>query len=366
MRIRNITWRGRRAWELDNGCLALTLLRGGGHIAGLELRSRPRTNPLWTPAWRTMEPWQYSQALAKRYGSRLLASICGHNLCLGWFGDPSAAEQAAGLGCHGEAPVRRWREAGKSVSSRELMLRVACDLPVAGMRVTRTLKTRAESHVVRVAERIENRTRCDRPFTVCQHVTFGPPFLERGVTVFDMPATQSRTFPGAFSDRQRLRSDTAFAWPNGPGAGGNAVDLRVLGGGAGSSSDFSAQLIDRKRREAWFSALHPQMRIVVAYVWRREDYPWVGNWEEDAARREPPWNGKSLARGMEFANTPFPMGLRAAVDRGVFQGERAYGWLPARGRVDCEYAIVMKESPKGVSRVLDIGRTERGFSLDMA
>ena len=76
--------------------LAVTVLEGGGHIASLELRDRPGVNPLWVPVWRGIEPWQYRRGLAGAYGgSRLLAAICGHNLCLGCFGGPSESEGRA-------------------------------------------------------------------------------------------------------------------------------------------------------------------------------------------------------------------------------------------------------------------------------
>jgi hypothetical protein len=200
---------------------------------------------------------------------------------------------------------------------------------------------------------------------MCEHVTFGPPFLAKGVTVFDMPATSGHTFPGEFSSRQRLKADAAFAWPKGPGAKGEAVDMRTIGRDTKRSSDFSTQLMDPKRKDAWFTAVNPQQGLLVAYVWDREDFPWIGNWEENFGRGIKPWSNKSLTRGMEFANTPFPEGLRNAVDRGRFHGLPTFRWLPALGRVKVAYDIVVQPVDPDCRGVDDVRRLDEGFEITL-
>lgn len=367
MKIGTTTFNGRQAWRFDTGALCLTMLRGGGHIAGLEHRDAPGLNPLWAPVWKGLEPWQYdAKKHRSRYGLRLLGSIAGHNLCLGWFGDPSAEEAAAGMEVHGEAPVARWKRLAQSVGPSGLSLTVGCALPVSQMVFTRTLTGRPGSSVIRVRETVTSASRRDLAYTMCQHVTFGPPFLEKGVTVFDMPATRGHTFPGPFSDCMRLRPDRAFRWPVAPGADGRPVNLRTLGGGDRPSSDFTTQLMDPRRTDSWFSALHPGRELMVGYAWKRSDYPWIGNWEESYGRRSAPWAGASLARGMEFANSPFPFSLRRAVETGRFQGESAYRWLPALGTAVFEYSLFVLKTPKGASGVRDIRPARQGFDVEYA
>jgi hypothetical protein len=365
MRIRCVTAKHRKVWEIDNGALTLRIQQGGGNLSSLVLRERPDVNPYWDPPWATIEPWQYAPRHANVYGDKLLACIAGHNVCLGWFGDPSPAEAAAGMGVHGEAPVARWRLLRQHATDRALSLTCGCELPVAGMTLRRTFATRQGSRIVRVKETIRNTTRRDLPFTMCQHVTLGPPFLAKDVTVFDMPAGAGHTFPGAFGDPQRLESDAAFVWPSGPGADGEVVNLRTLGKAWRRSGDFSTQLIDPNRDDAWFAVVNPRLGVLLAYVWRRADFPWVGNWEENHARRDAPWGGRTLTRGMEFANTPFPVSLRQAVETATFQGQRTFRWLPAREKLTIEYAIVTLPVPGTVTGVCDIRRTARGFDVAM-
>jgi hypothetical protein len=67
----------------------------------------------------------------------------------------------------------------------------------------------------------------------------------------------------------------------------------------------------------------------------------MGIWEENHSRASAPWNGRTLARGMEFGVSPFPESRRAMVDRRTLFGVPTYRWLPARDRLDAEYWIVV-------------------------
>lgn len=356
MKISRTTWRGRRAWLLDNETLRAVILEGGGHLASLTLAECESVNPLWAPPWATMEPAAFKPRDAARLGDKLLASIAGHNLCLGCFGGPSEEEGRAGLGGHGEAPVARWRVLARRVTAGGLLFRIACELPVAQLRCVRTITAKRGAACCRVTDEIENLSRRDLPYTMCQHVTLGPPFLEKGVTRCDMSATRAHSFPGPFGNPHRVKTDAAFTWPQAPGARGGTVDLRYLDARTRSSSDFTTQLMDPRREQAWFSAVNPRLGLLLAYVWPRADYPWVGNWEENLARTAAPWNGRTLARGMEFANTPFPVSLRAAVDRHRLFGESTYRWIPARSLAKSTFTILMATvSPdaQGVRHVED-------------
>lgn len=363
MKIRNVTYHGRKAWEFDNDAIRLTLTAGGGHIASLLLDGGPQVNPLWLPIWKTIEPWQYKPSHAARYSNKLLGSLLGHNLCLGCFGGPSPEEAKVGMSCHGEAPVARWTKHSAKVGATGMTFQCGCELPEAGMTLTRTISAKRGRNVIRVAETIRNNTRCDTPYTQCEHVTMGPPFLEKGVTVFDTPATKCHTFPGQFGTTQRFSPNTSFQWPNGPGIRGRNVDLRTIAKEDRASSDYTTQLIDPRRDDAWFSAFNPKLGMVVAYVWKRADFPWLGNWEENYGRKELPWAGKSLTRGMEFANSPFPMSLRSQVDMGTFHNQPTFRWLPARGKVTVEYDILVAMVPFAVKGVADIQRSAQGLNI---
>ena len=110
--MRITEYRGRRAVQLENNDIRVTLTVEGGHIAEI-LHKATGVNPLWTPPWPSIEPSKYNRATHPQYGddaeAKLLAGIMGHNLCLDIFGGPSKEEAAAGLTVHGEASVLKYQ-----------------------------------------------------------------------------------------------------------------------------------------------------------------------------------------------------------------------------------------------------------------
>ncbi len=93
---------------IENDHLRVTVSREGGHIAEI-FDKASGVSPLWIPPWPSIEPSSCDLSKHPEYGAdseaKLLAGIMGHNLCLDFFGGPSAEEAAAGLTVHGEASV---------------------------------------------------------------------------------------------------------------------------------------------------------------------------------------------------------------------------------------------------------------------
>jgi hypothetical protein len=326
------TYKGRRAAAVENEALRVTVLREGGHIAEV-FDKETGINPLWTPPWPSIEPSVYDPARHPEYGegveSRLLAGIMGHNLCLDVFGGPSDEEFAAGIGVHGEGSVVPYEidASGACLTSR-------ARLPLAGLAFERRIELRA--HSVRVAESVTNLSATDRPIAWTQHVTLGPPFLERGATQFRATATRSKVFESEFGAHDYLAPGAEFDWPMaGP------VDLQRFNT-APASCAFTTHLMDPRRERAWFVAWSPASRLAFGYNWRRADFPWLGIWEENHSRTHAPWNGETLTRGMEFGVSPMPETRRAMIDRGRLFGVPAYRWLPARATLEVEYWIAAR------------------------
>jgi hypothetical protein len=330
-------YRGRRAAKVENDVLRVTVLREGGHIAEV-LDKATGVNPLWTPPWPTIEPSTYDYAMHPEYGggvdASLLAGIMGHNLCLDIFGGPSDAEAAAGLPVHGEASLVRYE-----IEVSGLTLVARAQLPLANLRVERRLHL--SNSVVRVEESVENPSGVDRPVGWTEHVTLGPPFLRNGVTEFRASASASKVFERPFGSADYLEPGAEFTWPDAPRPGAGTADLRRTSA-APAASAYTAHLCDPRRETAFFVAFSPEARLAFGYVWRRADFPWLGIWEENASRPQPPWNGATVTRGMEFGVSPFPETRREMIERGRLFGVPTFRWIPAATRVTVEYAIVMR------------------------
>jgi hypothetical protein len=342
-----LDYRGRRAATIENGDVRVTVLEEGGHIAEI-LDKRSGANPLWTPPWNSIEPSTYVPAAHPEYGGGsdavLLAGIMGHNLCVDIFGGPSDEEAATGLTPHGEASIIRYEldAAGPSMSMEAF-------LPLAQLRIERHLDLR--DRILSVRETVENVTAFDRPIAWTEHVTLGPPFLEKGLTEFRVSATRSKVFEQTFGANDELVAGSEFDWPFAPRAGGGSVDLRVYSRSPASSA-YTAHLMDPGSDHAFFVAFSPTARLAFGYVWKRCDFPWLGIWQENYSRTHAPWNGATLTCGMEFGASPMPESRRAMIDRGRMFGVPTYRWIPAKSRVDVEYFAVIRDAGKVPERLI--------------
>ncbi|MCX6622671.1 MAG: hypothetical protein NTY38_16700 [Acidobacteria bacterium] len=329
------TYCDRRAVALENDRVRVTILVEGGHIAEI-LDKQTGVNPLWTPPWPSIEPSTYSRDKFPEYGfdaeCKLLAGIMGHNVCIDLFGGPTPEEAAAGMTVHGEASVNTY-----AITEAPGSLAQEATLPASQLKFSRRTSLAPGSHVIQISETVENLGAWDRPIAWTQHVTLGPPFLEKGLTQFRAPGKRSATHPDDFAPgHQYMQPGVEFDWPNVPAKQGGTVDLRVFTD-TPCSAGFTTTLMDPEREQAYFMAWSPSTKVLIGYVWRQADFPWLGIWEENYSRTILPWNGEALTRGMEFGASPFPESRRQMLERPPLFGQPGYRWIPARTAVSLDY-----------------------------
>jgi hypothetical protein len=160
-------------------------------------------------------------------------------------------------------------------------------------------------------------------------------------TEFRTVADRSTAFEGAFGRADYLAPGREFIWPHAPRIGGGTADLRVYSTAAASSA-YTVHRMDPGRPNASFAAFSPATGLFFGYVWRRADFPWLGIWEENHSRTEPPWHGRGLTCDMEFGVSPFPESRRQMIERGRLFDTPTFRWIPARARVEVEYAAVLR------------------------
>ena len=347
---------GRSGFRLRADWGYVSVLEGGGHICDLNLNACTGVNPLWRPPWATIDPFKYTCAKhARTYGEppdgRLLAGIAGHSLSFDHFGPPSPEETTAGLTTHGEAPALKW-DVQKYAKSPKPYLQYGLTLPEARIRFSRRLTLDPRNPVIYCEEEAVNLSSYDRPISWNEHVTFGPPFLEAGITWFDMPATRAKVCPASYSPRFSLQPDAEFTWPNAPTKERRRMNLRTTP--ALRFGHYTAQLLNPELEIAFIAACNPRLKLLVVYAFQRADFPWVGNWEERYNRTAAPWRGKTFCRGLEFSTTPFAIPRRQTIEQGPLFGEPTYRWLPAKSKAQVRFLILLVEVPEafhGVARV---------------
>jgi hypothetical protein len=329
--VTSVVFKGRRAAQIENDFLRVTVLEEGGHIAEV-FDKRAGVSPLWIPHWPSVEP---SAFCADQYGqfgtgpdAKLLVGIMGHNLCLDLFGGPSPEEAVAGLTVHGESSVGAYNI---TCDAQVLVLQVT--LPIAQLKFSRSIQLRW------IHEAVENLNAMDRPLAWTQHVTMSPPFLDPATTQFRASmgrSVVSETDPGFAA---YLSPGREFSWPLAPRPDGGLSDLQQMHPAA-PASGYTAHLTNGQGSNAFFVAFAPQFSLAFGYLWRSSDFPWMGIWEENCSRAGSPWDSRTITRGMEFGVSPFPESRREMVDRNRLLDAPTYKWIAAQGRLEAEYWIV--------------------------
>ena len=226
------------------------------------------------------------------------------------------------------------------------------ELPVAQIDFRRTLCIDPAHPVVYCEEMARNLARADRPISWTEHVTIGPPFLACDATLVDMPATQAKVNPASYSDAMMITPDAEFQWPQAPLQGGGFHDLRTTPDG--SYLRYTAQLLDPSRAMGYTAIANPSAGLLLVYVFRRKDFPWVGNWEERFYLKTAPWSGRTFCRGIEFSSTPLAAPKRQTVSQGPLFHESTYRWLPALSETTVRYMTLLVDIPgdfQGVEEV---------------
>lgn len=345
--------RGQSAWRMANDQIALCWLQGGGHLESFSRRTgpSPNTNLLWEAPWQTIDPQSYSQKKhAQKYGAppagKFLAGFTGHALCLDYFGAPSAEETQLGLPLHGEIASSRWTLAKKSAGRGLATMTMQSAAPSGGFTVRRNVTLRQNESVAFVTETLRNTRNCDRYFQWVQHATFGPPFLQTGESVCLLPGNRSKTWALGYEGKSALANDREFTWPEAPAEGGGLQNIAnaFISKGRGF---VAATLLDPDRGSqfAFVAVLNWRLGLLAGYFFQRADFPWVAIWEENCARAEAPWNGKTQARGLEFGSSPLPLGLHEAIMTGPVFSTPTVRCLRARALQKSSYAIFATEVP---------------------
>jgi hypothetical protein len=354
-----VRWKGREATRLANGVAEMICLTGGGHLASLRLLDRDGSasqNVFWEAPWTTRDPVEeWSDGLSLGYGpvdiGRFLAGYTGHALCLDYFGAPSRKSVTAGLSLHGEAAITRWNVT-PDPTSKKASCAWHVRLPVSQLSFKREIQLGEGESVAYVRETVSNETDAGHRCDWVQHATFGLPLLQPQESTIVTSARRGTT--GESYERQSLLvPQSEFEWPRAPSETlGEWTDLtrpfRAEGYG------FLAGLqLDPGREQQFVLAANWRLRLGVCYCFRRCDFPWMTVWEENCTRQNSPWNGTTMARGMEFGTSPLPLG-----EHGLLEGKAIFGAstgcvIPARGKRTAKYLISLFTIPSHVHSIHD-------------
>lgn len=300
----------------------LVATQGGAFLSFTRKDDQKRVNPMWDPV-----------GMARRAGvSSRFGTSKGHFLCVDGFGPVTKAEQAAGYPGHGEAHRLPWEvvESSKNAATFKVQL------PVVQETLTRSITMKPGEPVVLVDSEVESLLGFDRVMLWGEHATLGTPFLAPGKTVVDQSTVECQTKPFEKRSNQSFPSGANFKWPKLPSP---EMDLRVSFTGTGMV-DHIGCLMDPARPLAFVTAYNADERLMIGYVWPREDYPWIQHWMNYPA------NGM-FAWGLEFGMQPYDMTKQQIVALSPMFGQQAFRWLPAKSKVRAQFAMFLAKVPEG-------------------
>jgi hypothetical protein len=275
-----------------------------------------------------------------------LASL-GHFLALDGFGAPSEQEAAAGMPFHGEAGHQTFRIIATNSSGPAHLVTIEATLPLAQETFTRTVEAVDGENAIYVTSQLQSALTVDRPVSWAEHATIGPPFMEKGKVVVDMPATNCRVRPykpGGIPGH--LVYDKDFTWPMAPTMDGGKADIRLIPVDH-NWLDLASCEMDPARSLAFVTALHLEKHLLYGYVFRRQDYPWLMSWMNFTGDNR-------AARGMEFSSQPFDISHRDTVAMSPLFGVPTFRWLPAKSKIETRFLLFYTRVPEAFTKIDDV------------
>jgi hypothetical protein len=273
----------------------------------------------------------------------------GHFVCVDGFGPVSPEERKAGLQGHGEAHRVTWDVVSSEKTAGTTTVAFSATLPIVQEILRRTIRLVDGENVVYVESELENLLGFDRPINWGEHATIGPPFLELGKTAVEMSATRGMTRSHESQSEtppHRLASFKEFTWPMAPQQNGELIDVRLTPART-PLGDHTTSLMDPARRLVFVTAFHVEKRLLLGYIFRREEYPWTQLWEFYPG-------GDRNARGLEFATQPFDVPRREVIQMNSLFETPTYRWLPAKSTIHSAFLMFYTRTPAGFRQVDDV------------
>jgi len=330
---------GLPALLLANDKIELTVVPEGGAMTAIVLRDdTAKTNPLWNPI-----------RVAREAGLARPANFYrGHFVCVDGFGPASTEERAAGLPMHGEAHTLPWTLETYAKAGGTTTARFSVKMPLVQETLTRSYHIVDGENMVWVDSELENQLPFDRPIFWGEHATIGAPFLEPGKVLVDMPGSRSKTRDYGTQPvaTRQLRSFVDFTWPVAPTTDGQTFDVRSAPMKP-NTGDHTTTLLDPSRRLVFVTALHADKKLLVGWVFRREEFPWVQTWLQYPGPNR-------MARGLEFATQPFDLPRAEILRSGPIFDTPTFRILPAKSKISAGFLMFYTRVPDGFTKVDEV------------
>ena len=295
---------------LENEWVKAVFDLGGGALADFHFKDQG-LNPL---------SWNHPES------GDMKAQKMGHFICFDRLGRPSKQEIAKGMPGHGEAQQCFWEGALSDKST----VTMSCELPLAKMRVDRTVVLSGKASVLMVKETFTNRNPLGKLCNIVQHPSIGWPFLDHSVLV------DSNAWKGFATGNPMPILEEPIVYWNHIVKNGKVEDLRKLV--PGDSPKVVSFICGKDAPLGWITASNPGKNLLIGYVWSTRDYYWIRHWYHIV-------ENKALARGLEFGTTPLPLPFGDILKKGPIFDMPTILYLDSEEKTEKEYIAFLLEIP---------------------
>lgn len=190
----------------------------------------------------------------------------GHFICLGRWGEPSEAEKMHGIMNHGDFSNIQW-EVEKLPGTTETIMNVVSHLE--GLKLERKITLDVQMPVYKVTEKVTNIQKLGRVYNWVQHPTLTSPALDQN-TLIDCNGDLG--FDQSF---ERSPEEKILKWSSTNLKGGLEADMSDLKSQKDSVFTFK---VNEKDELGWVTAYFPVKGVLLGYLWKRQEYPWIHHW----------------------------------------------------------------------------------------
>ena len=270
----------------------------------------------------------------------------GHFLCTGRWGAPSEGEIKAGIPHNGEVNTQLWQVRNQRQENGMQIIDMSVKAPIEKLDVRREIFIPEDGHYFLVKEWFTNNLPIGRISNVVQHGTIASPFLSES-TIINTNATHG------FDQRTNYKylEDSSFLWPSGKMADGSAIDLSRVGSDMGfvTSHIFEDSI-------GWITAFNPEQNLLMGYVWKTNEYPWLNVWHMSK-------EGRPFVQGLEFGTTGLGQPYKLLTENNVtFFGRNSFEYIDAGESMEKSWICFMIEVPAGAD-VSEINYNGKAISI---
>jgi hypothetical protein len=116
-------------------------------------------------------------------------------------------------------------------------------------------------------------------------------------------------------------------------------------------------LLDPSRRLAFVTALHVEKKLIIGWVFRREEFPWIQTWLSYPAPNR-------MTRGLEFATQPFDLPRADVLKAGPLFDTPVFRMLPAKSKIASSFLIFYTRVPDGFKKVDDVRLQDGALTIE--